>query len=226
MNNEFKFIIRRVVLIYYSFRYSAYYPVVMPTLFICAGVGIFMFVVLPQFQNWFSIRDEVEVTQARITTMKENQTMLQNLTKPVLDTQFEAATKALPHDKNFTGIVNTISKATVLSGVRIDDYQFTLGMIKERNSIKKANLESQPVQVELIVDGSVDNFNSFLAALEQSLPLSQVEAINYSQKKGRVVLVFFMKPLPKLNITYSDPIPGFTKKEKDILNSLYSWSAE
>lgn len=224
MNNQIKFYLRKLTLSYYSFRYSERYHVVMPLIFILLGVIILTLIIFPQINSWFSIQSEVEATQKKINTMRQNINVLENSNKFNIDKDFTLATTALPSEKSFAGILNAIGQAAVISQVNLQDYEFSLGnMNGQTNQLEETANEIDMVQVMLSIDGTVNDVNQFIAEIEKKLPLSQVHSINYSEINAQITLYFFVKPLPELNVSYSDQISGITQPERSVLNALQAW---
>jgi hypothetical protein len=224
MNNEVKYLVRRLVLSYYNFRYSSYYPIVMPIVIISSGILIFFLLILPQLQNWFSINSEVAATQARINTMRQNSRIIQAMNKVYVERDFTTVTRALPNDKDFIGILHTIGQAATVSNVSLQDYEFSLGTVSIYKNGKEIAPASSPVQIGLTLEGGMDNMSDFIHEIEQRLPIAQIQSVNLSDNKGEIALIFVMKPFPKLNVNYSDPIATIKDEDRNILKSLYSWS--
>lgn len=224
MDNQVKFHLRRLLLYYYNFRYSAYFPVMMPILIISIGLLTFILFILPQMNNLFSVQEEVQATQSRIAVMRENNRFLSNLNKADIDRDFTVATEALPSNKDFIGILNAISKAALSSNVSLGDYDFFLGTVNTDTSEKNVNPDADLVNISLKIDGNITDINNFMLEIEKKLPLAEIKTVNFSDNTAEVLLVFHVKPLPDLDINYSDQLEYYSQSERNMLKKVYLWS--
>ena len=218
MNNQIRYIIKRVYLSYYGFRYSPTYPIVTPLAILGVSFLVFCFFILPQLESWFSINNEVKATQQKITIMRENSIILQNMNSFNVQGDFSVATKALPNDKDFAGILDAIEQSASVSNVLLNDYEFYIGAVSGRSSA--------PISVDLTLQGNVDGMTTFLYQIERKLPLVQVRNINISDNKGQIELEFYTKPFTPLQVSYSDQFSGISQEQRNVLDTLRGWSGQ
>lgn len=222
MNNQIKYVIKKIKLYYFSFKYSKYYPVAVPAVLITISILIFFTFVFPQIQSWFSVRDEVEITRGRIDAIHKNILFLGNTNQSSVDTDFQHAVQALPSEKGFLGILRGISKSAALSSISLHDYNFSLGTV---NTGKK-NVPSAltPITITLDFEGTVSSVSSFVSELETKLPLVTLKALDFSNGKGEIILFFYVKPFPVLSTKDSDPVNIIAKNDQELLQRLAEWS--
>ncbi len=226
MDNQIRYYLRRLTLWYYNFRYSKYYPVVVPIFITAVGIIIFVVLILPQMTNWLSVQSEIAATQGRIDVMRQNSRILESLNKSDVDRDFAVVAQALPSDKDFIGILNAISKSALSSNITLNDYEFGLGAVSVGRDGKKSDIPSIPVSIGLTIEGSVDNFSKFMSEIERKFPLAEVKSLNYSEDTGEILVVFYMKPFTKQDLNYSDPIQSLDQEQRSILQVLYQWAGE
>lgn len=225
MNNELRFYIRRVVLTYYNFRYSQYYRLILPVIVILIGLVMLTVYIFPQVNNWFSVRSEVEATQARINIMRQNARVLENINKEVVESEFLIASQALPPNKDFSGILDAINDAAIKSGITLDDYEFSLGSIFADKSGNETPSDSASILLNLSVEGDANAVSSFLSEIESEIPIAKLQSINFSDNKGQIQLSFLIKPFADINIRYDTPLTLLNNNQRNLMQMLNQWSA-
>ena len=104
---------------YLRYKDSPYYSLGWIIISFMTCFVLITYFVLPQLQSWFSIREEVIATRARITNINNNITYMSSLDRSVLNKQLEVAVTALPAEKNFDAILNAVSDASLEAGVSL-----------------------------------------------------------------------------------------------------------
>ena len=226
MNNELRFYIRRFVLIYYNFRYSQHYRLVTPIVVILIGLTVLVMFIFPQINNWFSVRSEVEATQARINIIRQNIRILENTNKEKVESEFIVASQALPSNKDFSGILDAINDATTKSGITLDDYEFSLGSVFTNKSGNKTPPDSSSVLLKLSIEGNSDSVSNFLSEIENEIPIVQLQSVNFADNKGQMQLSFPVKPFADINMRYDTPITVLTNDQRSLMQKLHEWNAD
>ncbi len=210
-----------IFLFYFKYKDTPLYTFAVSILLLAISVLLIVKGIIPQFQNWFSINQEVSQVQERINTLEKNQSFLLNLDKNQLNHNFDTVVNALPFEKDYAGVLNVINAAAVSSGVVLDDYSFQVGNL----STKSAQLNNEKgISVELNIKCSIDSLEDFLKKLNQMLPLSEVVDVDYGVSSAKIGLVFYYKILPKdIKITYSQPLKPLTIENSNLLSTLQKW---
>jgi Tfp pilus assembly protein PilO len=210
---------------YLRYKDSAYYTVfvIIVTIVVCLLL-LFSFI-LPQLEQWFSIRNEVLATRARVDIINENIRYLNTLDRNALNTQTSIASQALPAEKNFGAILDALNLAALRSGVTFQDYSFKVGNISsnsvQMNSIKLPGIS--PVTVSLVINGTIDEVKMFTRELSNTLPLSEVTSIDGESGAITVTMDFYQKNLPKTTLKDDQPIPQVVGSNPTLTNQLSSW---
>ncbi len=211
-------------LLYYRYKDSAYFSLTIIAFVIVICIILFFQVIIPQVQSWFSIRDEVIATQARIDTINKNINFVNNIDKSALNEQVDIATRALPLDKNFGQIVGAISDASAKSGVSLDDFSFQVGNVAsvsgQPTSIQK---DLSAVKLTVSIAGSVDSVNAFVREIREKLPLSEIINIDGDTHLTSITLQFYQKQFPHIVFKDDEPLVPLSNANIALLQKLSGW---
>lgn len=213
-------------LLYYRYKDSSYYYTAIISLIIIACIILFFQIVVPQFQNWFSIRNEVIATRSRVDTINKNINLMNNIDRPLLNSQVDVATSALPFDKNFGAIVGALSDASLKAGVALNDFTFQVGNIASvSGQTTGAKKSFSSVQLMISVDGDVVGIQRFIKALEEKLPLSEITNVDGDAKSTTITIDFYQKQFPHIVYKDDNPLPTLSDKELALLQQLSGWQS-
>lgn len=209
---------------YYRYRDSEYYALGMIGLTIVVSLLLLFFVIIPEVGQWFSIRDEISATQKRIAVLQANIAFLTNLDKNTVTSQLQIASQALPPDKNFGTILDTIANAAVSSGISLSDYSFPVGNVSKSSATDTTNSTGvSTLTVTITVDGTVDQLSKFIKAIETSLPLAHVTSIDGNNGTTAVTIDFYQKPFPPVDSSGDTPLTPLSEEKKTLLQKLSTW---
>src|SRR3989344_9386493 len=104
---------------YFRYRDSKYYSLSIFLLTIIVCIILLINVIVHQFNNYLSIRQEVIAKKTAIKLINENINFMNNLDKSKLNSQLGTVTRALPVEKDFEGILNALSDSSIRSGVTL-----------------------------------------------------------------------------------------------------------
>ncbi|MBI2034152.1 MAG: hypothetical protein HYT11_00270 [Candidatus Levybacteria bacterium] len=224
MNSNKQIATSSFTLLYYRFKDSPIYSVLVFLVVIFTCIVLIWTVVIPLTQEWFSIRREIAETEEKIKTIKNNIQIMQGLDKTGLEDKIDTAVSAVPADKDFFGIVTVIADSAVKSGVLLGNFSFAPGTLATESATTG---DSQlPIDVSVPIEGEIDNVRSFLKEINEKLPLSQSEllsAASGSTTEAKLKLIFQYKEFPLITYTYTEPIKSFTEEELSLLEQLSSW---
>lgn len=232
MNNELKFDLKQLRVLLLTFRYSQYFPVVLPSVIIIICVGIVLLFFVPQVNSWFSIQDEIQQTQERISKAKNNLELLQSSNTQNVDADFYAATAALPPQKDFAVILTALTNAASVAQITMDDFSFAIGEVSQDSeaSVSAGQQRSVPVvanengmfpvRVSITAGGTLTGVNAFVREIEEKLPLTQVESVDFTEGKAQVSLTFFTRPFPEIIFNETEPISVLSPQDRLLLQKL------
>jgi hypothetical protein len=227
MNNNFYFGRNSFRFIYFRYKDSPYYAFVVIGVCIIVSIMLFAWVIIPQFNKWFSIRNEVIATQQKIQTVKDNINFMNTINTSFLDTQLNTATAALPAEKDIGSILSVLTQASQNSGISLENYSFELGDIAStsgrQNTAAVYGLSS--VNVTLITRGSINKIQDFIKNVQQKLPLSEVTQVEGDSDSVSLTLTFFQKGFNRLALDAEQPYPKIDGANNAVLNQLSSWNS-
>ena len=213
--------------VYLRYKDSSYFTISVIILIITVCVLLVFALILPQFDQWLSIRQEVIATRERTATINDNIAYLSNLDRIQLSTQMNAVSSALPPQKSFGAILEALSASALRAGVSFQDYSFEVGSVSTSSAqINNAHIKGlSAVNITLVVDGSVDQVKKFMQEASKALPLSEVTAVEGSDGALNITFEFFQKKLPKVTLQDDKPVPRVINTHATLINQLTSWQA-
>ncbi|HZQ29657.1 MAG TPA: hypothetical protein VFA93_01095, partial [Patescibacteria group bacterium] len=110
-------------------------------------------VTIPQIADLSVRQQEVKTERDKLNSLSNNLSILSSITQDSLDQELSLTTSALPIEKNFTGILNSVTISANKSGVFLGDYEFQVGDLSKTTVIGKS-LPS--LQLSLSVNGGVN----------------------------------------------------------------------
>ncbi len=210
---------------YYRYKDSAYYSISIIVLTIASCLYLIFQFIIPQFEQWFSIRNEIIATRQRTEIINSNIAYLNTLDKNLLNKQLQTSLQALPVEKNFGTILDSLNLAALRSGVSFQDYSFQVGNISTQSaqlsSAKIPGLSS--VSLGVIINGTVDQVRLFLREMAKTLPISEVISIDGASGAVTVTFDFYQKNPPTTTLKNDEPIPHVSETNATILNQLTTW---
>lgn len=215
---------QELLLLYYRYKDTPLFAASISILVIIIALILFIKLILPQLQNWFSIRDEVVASRERIKTLTDNQLYITSVNASDLEKNFTTAAAALPFEKDFTGILNAITASTIATGATLDDYSFQVGNL----STKSAQLnQEKSISLELTIQGSLDVLDAFLEEIYRKVPLAEVVEVDYNEGTASLGLVFYYDILTgQQQIRLTDPLVPLSSEHMSLLTQLEEWYEE
>lgn len=225
MNKEIFFGRNSFRFLYYRYKDSAYYSIsiIVVTIVICLLL-IFNFI-LPQLEQWFSIRNEVIATRQRTEIINSNISYMNTVDRNQLTSQLQTMMLALPAEKNFGMILDSLNLSALRSGVSFQDYTFQVGKVSSQSAqLSSARIPGvSTVTVSVIVDGTVDEVRVFMREMAKTLPLSEILSVDGSSGAITVTYDFYQKNLPTSTLRDDQPIPRTAEVNATLINRLASW---
>lgn len=210
---------------YYKYRDSEYLSVAMIVGTVIACLFLIFTVIIPQVTNWFSIRDEIVATRAKITVLQDNINFMNNLDKGMLNSQLSTATNALPPEKDFGSMLDVLSEASVTSGVSLNDFSFQVGNVASSSGAitdtQRKGLAS--IKITVVAVGTVDRVRRFIQTLEKTVPVSELVNIDGSGQTISLSIQFYQKSLPDLQIQPDQPLSPLSAEKVNLLQQLATW---
>ncbi len=181
---------------------------------------LFLFLIIPQIQNVFSIKAQEEEYRQKIAVLKENVAFLSLLDDNQLSSQTQLVAKALPTEKDFVNILYAISSVADNSDVSLGDFAFGIGDISPSASAEGLR---PSVQVEISIRGDTAGVRRFIATLAKRIPLSEVISLSGNSSGASMVVNFYYRSLPSFTFDDNSRIPAQSKADGELLQTLEAW---
>src|SRR3990167_958634 len=99
--------------------YRQYKEFIIPIVAIIVSIILVVIIVIPQTQGLLQNQEELKKEQEKLTVLKNNYNLLVNMDEAQVTSNLQSLTKALPPNKDFVGVINTISYNSVRSNIFI-----------------------------------------------------------------------------------------------------------
>lgn len=187
---------------------------------ICICLVLIFTVIIPQIEQYAQQKAQVAEVEARIAVIQKNIAAMRAINQQEQATQLATALSVLPEDKDYAGMLFAVKAASAKSNVRIGDFTFSVGELSAKSVIKKT---LPNVSMKLQVSGGINEINTFITALSQTAPIVNISEVHMGGKQANLILQFYYKPIPKLKINVTQPIPGLSAKNQTLLGNLSLW---
>lgn len=204
----------------FNILYRKYKSFVLPVVIIIVCLTLLFIVIVPQVQAVLDAKEKEKIEKQKLELLKNNYNLLQNMNLDKLNTEFEMLSKTLPSGKDFAGIINSISDKSVKTGVRIGDFEFTVGNISKNT---EGTIAFPSIQITLDVVGEPESILNFVKQLYKSMPLCEITTIEQGEKSARIKIQFFYKAFPQGPISNETLITAFSSTDTALINELSSW---
>ncbi len=210
---------------YYKYRDSEYFSVALTALTVIGCLMLVFNVIIPQFTSWFSIREEIIATRERISVLENNINFMNNLDRNSLNTQLETATTALPPEKEFGSMLDSLSAAAVTSGVSLNDFSFQVGNVASSSGQAgdARHKDVAAIKITLVAVGPIANVKEFISDLEKSIPVTEVVNIDGSGQTVSLSVQFYQKDLPQIDIQADKPLTPLSAERTALIQDLAKW---
>lgn len=199
--------------------YYRYRTFIAPVSTIIVCIALFWLVIIPQMQAFFAQREALATDTQNLATLHQNLTTVTRLDTTKLNQTLATATKALPTEKDFAGILSALNGAELGAGVILDDYAIQLGDLSGLD--QNGKLSQLPIQLHVSIQGNADAARRFVEQLKAQLPLSDVISVVASSGNAiSVTIIFYYAPLPKIAFDDSAPLPVLTTADGKMLETL------
>jgi hypothetical protein len=213
--------------IYYSYKDSPYFMMLLFTVVFSVCLVLVFNVIVPQVESWFSIQAESQATQQRIDIINSNLEYVSlRLDKGALESDRQTVISALPVDKDFASIINAVTLSSAESGVVVDDFSFGIGPISSASAERSNSLIKgvDTIILSLSLKGGSDDVIAFIREIGEKLPLSEVDTVDTSENSSILSLVFFSKPYESRDIHPDQPIDPVKAENSTLLGEISKWS--
>jgi Tfp pilus assembly protein PilO len=157
-----------------------------------ASIFLFLQFVIPQFQSLLQAQDNLAQERLKLNNLQNDLNLLSNTDEVILNEQFDAMSKALPLDKDFGRMLNSIYYSASRTGVSLGNFSFKVGDL----STFSENEDIPTIKISIpITAASAFTIRNFLQSINDSLPLAKISLIKTGQSISVVDLDFYYKSI-------------------------------
>lgn len=191
----------------------------LPLFAIIVSVLLFFVFIVPQATSFPSRKNEIDIETAKLNKIKESEKVLSSIDENLIDSQLKIVSKALPSNKAFQEVLNSISTAATLSNTQIENYQFQ----EDENALVDAN-KFPSLTFEVDVTGDVRQAIELINQLHKTYPISEVTNIINSGGVSTITILFYYKPFPSISFEDRGQIRNMSAKEKSTIDEISKWN--
>lgn len=189
---------------------------ILPVIIIITCAILFWQFVIPQFRALFIAQEEIRQAKQRLQALKENLSILTNTDEKSLDAQLKILNLALPPDKDFSAVLNSIYLTSQKTGVSLGSFSLQIGELLDT----KKNSDSSVISLSIPINAGVTAVNSFVEIIGKTFPLSEVALIKIGNITSTIRLSFYYKPLGPYSYEADTRIISLNQKELNIIGTL------
>lgn len=202
--------------------FQKYKDYLLPLFTVLVCFAILFFVIMPQFQNYLSSKQQLEEETQKLNVLNNNYNFLSSLDEAKNTSDLKTLSVVLPPSKDFTGIINALSVASSKTGVGIGDFSFSLGNLAKSNDLDPS---SQPsVKIEVNLTGNASLITNFINELYKTAPLSEILSVKTNLDSSNLVILFYYKPFPPQNVSDDAAVAQISSKNSNLLKQIYGWN--
>ena len=194
-------------------------PYILPSIIIVICIALFLQFVIPQFKILSLAQEEARLASLKLQILKENLNVLTNTDEKSLDSRLKILNLALPLNKDFGGILNSIYYASQKTGVSLGSFSLQIGELADT----KKSVDFPSISLTIPISANAPAVNSFVEVLSKTAPISEVTVIKIRNVASSIKLSFYYKPLGFSNLKEDMRINPISQKGLRIINRLSSF---
>jgi len=189
---------------------------ILSVIIILISVMLFFRFIIPQFGGLLAARKEAKESSLKLETLKENLSLLTNINEQTLDSQLRTLSLALPLNKDFIEMLNSVYSTAQKTGVSLGSFSLAIGDI----SISENNNSFPVIRLSIPVNAGVAAVNSFIETISKTVPLSEVYFVKVGKSASTVGLSFYYKPLSASNYSQDARVSPISQKGLTLIDQL------
>ena len=203
----------------FKFLYKKYKEFTVPLIVFVVCTILLFTVIAPQFKGIIDLSKGAKESERNLAVLKNNFDLLSSLNEETLDSWLRTVNVALPSSKDFFSIINAISYTSLATGIKVGDFQVSIGELSDEESGESGGKLSS-ISMNLSVAGDAQDANRFIEALYTTLPLSEVTGVNTGNTSSEILLNFYYKSLPPTKVSGVSRIDPILSDDLALINNL------
>lgn len=220
LNKDLKDIRFNVDLATITTVYRQYKNFLLPVGIILASVILFFVILIPQVQGVLGAKETEAEEMQKLASLRESLNVLTTINESSLSQDLASLSKVLPPNKDFAGIINSISSNAVKSGVSVGNFEFSVGDLGS----SQENVPYPTIQITLEVSGPANATVDFVKNLYESSPVAEINTFKLNGNSASMKINFYYKATPPVSLDNSLPVAAFSESEKEIISKANEWS--
>lgn len=205
--------------------YEKYKQYLLPIGILCISVVLINQLLIPQFNDFLSTKEEEDEYRQSNEILRNNLNFLTNLDTTVLGEQVGIVSTALPVDKDFEGVLTSISSAAVATNVSLDDFTFNVGELSSGSAtLTKERLPT--IRINLTLRGTVPAIKEYINNVSKRFPLIEISKLESSSGITTATVSFYYRPFSTVTINEKAPIQPLSQSQIELINTLLEWQKE
>lgn len=192
------------------------YLLVITVLFL-AGLILSLYVV-PELFRYVASISEANRYEKKVALLRSSATFIASIDDQKLDEQLRVASLALPIDKDYEGILNTIALSAETAGVSLRDYSFQVGELASGSA--QTALSYSSLTTTLYIEGDIEKVTQFIKELLQRSPIAEVSSLQANNNSSSVKVDFYYMPIPTVRYTDATVVKPILDKDTQLLDQL------
>jgi len=190
---------------------------------------------IPKIKKIPEMRKTITAQEKEANQLAQKLSDLESLSEVELFDSTSLLLEALPSQKDFYQVLTLSKKIFSDTGSSFKSFDFSPGIISSESAeAKKEDSPFSPMQLKISFSASYDNFSNLLISFSKTLPIMEVDAINFSSVsatssanfldlEGTINLKSYFAPLPKTIGRIDAPLPKISSQGKSLTEELETY---
>lgn len=191
---------------------------ILPVITLISCVGILLFVLIPQFQEYFKVNELIQETEVKTQNLSTKSQILRQVSEEEYTQSLKTALLSLPVEKDYITALSQVQtladEANVqLTGISILD-------------IPSPGAGEQNFQIKIVTSSNIESIKQFISLINQAPRVMKVSGIeltggkNASSYQSQLTVTSYYTPLVKEAISLDKPIIALSDQEISLLDNL------
>lgn len=189
---------------------------IFPIVIILVSIILFFQFVIPQFSALLMAVKEGRESSLKLEALRANLDVLTNINDETLSSQLGVLSSALPLNKDFIGVLNSVYSTAQKAGVSLGSFSIQIGDISKSESSDVFPV----IKLSAPINSDISSINSFIETISKTIPLSEVYAVKIGRASSSVSLSFYYKPLDSSSYSSDARISPVSQKGLNLIKQL------
>ncbi len=203
-----------------KFLYKSHRQYTTPILMIFVSMILVFVALLPLFNDLLNTLSQRDEATRKLQVLKNNLEILSAADEGSLDMDLAVTFKALPQEKDFESVLNTLSAAASKAGVLLGNFEFRVGDLSKAQGSKD---QLPSLAITLLINDGVVGAARFMSELATTLPISDVKSVDINGDFTNITMLFYYKSIGSANTPPEAPIAKPTAQKTELLEKLLAW---